>query len=745
MYKIVMNYPNPSTEAFISTYLKPCEFKYLSEEPVEKIYKKNIDMNYFIEYFANIAEEDKIILVGAEPLKHLFGASGVSKLSGTYQNLSSKLGNFKIGLLIDPKVITIYPHKKEEVTQAILALRTEKKGEQAQKNYEVAADEKSALRLIKYCTNATMLSYDLETTSLYPHKGDIIGVCLATKPHEGFFIPWKYVKIYMKEFQEMISSAKEIWFHHLKFDYKWSVYNGVKFPYPERLGDTMILSYLENENQPHGLKDLAISHTDLGNYDAELTLAKKAYCKKHKIKLNSFSYDLLPADVLGLYACKDADATMQLAIRYKEIPYPADLYTNIINASITLAEVELNGAYIDKSVVDLLDETYSKELKKMGDFLVDFAFNISGGEIPEFNPNSFMQIGNIVYNYLDYTPTVFTDTGSPSTSQEVLEELNSERPSEFIEKLISYRKTKKFHSTYVNSIKENLDSDGCIRTNFNITGTTSGRLSSSGTINLQNIPSKDKSIKKLFIPRSKGWIYYQQDLKTAEVWVAAHTSGDTFLREAFLSGMDFHGYTAKTIFGLKCSPGEVKTLFPKERSIAKTIVFAIMYGASKFRIAKELGISPKQAQTYIDMFFDKASTLRTFLDDKQQEVAATGILKSPFGRFRRVPEVFSTNKNLAEHYVKSAINFLFQSVASDINLFGFSKGMQEVKELEEKSGEKLFIPTALVHDSIVGEIKETAKDLIFPIFKKHIQNIIPNSFMPIGIDIEYGESWGTVK
>ena len=136
---------------------------------------------------------------------------------------------------------------------------------------------------------------------------------------------------------------------------------------------------------------------------------------------------------------------------------------------------------------------------------------------------------------------------------------------------MQYRKSFKFYTTYVLAIKENLDEDGRIRTNFNITGTVSGRLSSSGTINFQNIPSKDKDIKKLFVPEEKDWFIYQQDLKTAEVWMAAYLSDDKFLQEVFKSGGDFHGHVAKRVFKLDCDSNEVKEKYPELRQAAKAI------------------------------------------------------------------------------------------------------------------------------------------------------------------------------
>lgn len=742
MYYIIMNHPNSTTEKFLQKYIKDIEFMYLVDTPKDKIYKKDINMDAFSAFFNEIVTpEDKVILVGAEVLKHLFGANGISKLSGTYQTFTSKqLGTHTVGLLVDVSILMVYPHKIKEVEVAIKKLLSDSPKANNEKEYLIASSNEEADMIISKCNNADVLAIDLETSDLYPHKGEILGVCLSTKPHQGFYIPYQFVK--KDKLQVIINNANNIVGHNIKYDLKWLLHNHITIP-KEKIHDTMILAFLEDENKSHGLKELAIEMTDLGDYETELNLEKKAYCKKYKIKISDFSYAFLDPKTLGIYGCKDADATQQLFHKFKLTKsYTSILYKKLIYVSVALAKMELNGSRVD---TDKLDELYNEFYEKIIQYkneLQEYAYNISNGELADFNPNSYQQVGKLIYGYCNLPIIELTSTGNPSTSSEILEKLHKETGNEIIQKLLEYRKLVKFHNTYLDTIKTYLDSDKCIRTNFNITGTTSGRLSSSGTINFQNIPSRDKIIKTLFIPRFNGWKIYQQDLVTAEVWVAALESGDMFLQNAFTSKMDFHGYTAKHIFNLKCEPNEVKAKFPNERQIAKTIVFAILYGATAPKIAAELGITKQEAQRYIDMFFDQAYQLKTYLEDKQAIVRETGQLVSRFGRIRRVPEVFATDKKIAEHAVKSAINFLFQSVASDINLFGFTNGMAEIEQLEEQFEERIFIPTKLVHDSIVGEVNMKYADKIFEIFSTNIQKIVPDAFMPIGVEAEIGDNEG---
>jgi DNA polymerase I-like protein with 3'-5' exonuclease and polymerase domains len=730
MKKIILPYPSPVSEEYFSALMPGCKFLYLIEHE-DKIYKKNITFNY------EELREGEIVCVGAEVLKHLFRASGVTKFHGTVQTFFSKeLGeDISVGVSIDPAICEIYPAKETEVLKGIRALVSPTETVTNPKVHRIVETVMEAIEVLEYAVRAPWVVIDLETSALYPHKGSILGFIFSTKPHEGYYIPTNLMpansRQYFLQFKRVIG-------HNFKFDYKWLHYNNYLFSEDCVFEDTMIMAYCIDENAPKGLKDLAVKLTDLGAYDSELDTQKKLYCKKYKVKVADFSYAFLPPEVLGVYGCKDGDATAQLFVHY-EPKITTPIYRVMVDASIELALLELWGAYIDKSQlvgeVERYQEMVNNLYLELTEIVADFTDDLS---IINFNANSVKQVAYILYDLMGYEVLLVTDTGAPSTSREALDLLQEKyETSPFITKLLEYRKAMKFKSTYLDSILENLDTDSRIRTNFNVTGTTSGRLSSSGTINLQNIPSKDKTIKKLFKPSQPGWKYYQQDLGTAEVWVAAYLSDDKFLQEAFVSGMDFHSFIAKRVFKLDCEVHEVKTKYPKERQAAKAITFGIMYQAGAAKIASELKCSKATAQGYIDLYFREAHQLKKWIDTQLSLISNNGKIDSILGRTRNLPEVYSTNSYISEHHKKSGLNFLIQSVASDINLIGYTKGMKRIRKENLR-----FIPNALVHDSITGEAHPDDAQRVYEIFCEEIRAVLKDAFHPIKIDLELGTSWG---
>jgi DNA polymerase I-like protein with 3'-5' exonuclease and polymerase domains len=244
---------------------------------------------------------------------------------------------------------------------------------------------------------------------------------------------------------------------------------------------------------------------------------------------------------------------------YKEI---------LIPATYALRKLEKNGGPVDREQVEWLAEQYKIDVEEC---LAEIAnseavqrFERVFGKI--FNPNSTMQLRELFFNILNIRPTKKTETGAWSVDKEVLKEIDHP----LAEAILDLREKSKMAGTYIANIRNGIDYDNRLRSGFNIHGTTSGRLSSSGTLNYQNIPRDNKDIKKLFRARP-GYKIVQCDLGTAEVYYAAVLSQDKFLQQAFIDKLDFHSYVAKQMFNLPCEVHEVKSLFKNERQYAKAI------------------------------------------------------------------------------------------------------------------------------------------------------------------------------
>ena len=309
--------------------------------------------------------------------------------------------------------------------------------------------------------------------------------------------------------------------------------------------------------------------------------------------------------------------------------------------------------------------------------------------------------------------------------------------------IIDLREKTKLTNTYLSNIQNGVDQDSRLRSGFNIHGTTSGRLSSSGNLNYQNIPRDNKDIKRMFRARP-GFKIMQCDLQTAEVYYAAALSGDKFLQRAFIEKLDFHSYVAKQIFNLPCEVNEVKNTFGDKRQHAKAITFGIMYQAGPAKIAETANVGFTDAKSFINKYFSEAYNLKRWIDSANRQIENNAYIYSQFGRKRRLPESRSPNQGVAKHAIRSGVNFLVQSVASDINVLGLIDAM---KWIDEKGYQEDILPFTVVHDSIVAEVRENLCEEWAINCTKALQTPrgVEIEGCPIGVDFEIGPSWGELE
>ena len=242
---------------------------------------------------------------------------------------------------------------------------------------------------------------------------------------------------------------------------------------------------------------------------------------------------------------------------------------------------------------------------------------------------------------------------------------------------------------------------------------------------MQQLPRDNKIVKKCIAARD-GFQIVSQDLKTAEMWIAAALSGDEVLADFFRTGGDYHGFMAVTKFGLPCEPNEVKDLYPDKRQEAKTVSFEILY---KLNLREPV--------------LQKFKKLKSWLKTQKELIESNGEIYQVFGRKRRLPDVFSSNSQVASHEVRSGVNSLVQGPASDINLLAC---IDMVNWIKDNGYEKDMLIFAMVHDSILAEVK---KDLV-PLYSKKLKEFTQQNRgimlkdCPIGVDLEIGENYAFV-
>lgn len=722
----------------LKPFSKNLEFDvlYLSSEPKEKILKKDVNIDFKV-----LESYDIVCPVGAEALKYTCGLTGILKYAGS-------VVNNKYIPIIDPNMLSIKPQYRADLIKCFDKIKSVVSGEAPlvfEKDYAYIGTVEEFIPYLEQLKEASEIVVDIETTSLSPRKGRIIGIALSTRMHQGIFVAADIVEEFYEELKTIFKTKKCI-LHNAKFDIQF-MFHEFKFEFPD-FEDTILMHYCLDETVgSHGLKELAMKFTDLGDYDKDLQEYKKTFCRSNKILLDDFNYGMLPIEILSPYACKDADATFQLYSKFKPIISKnsnfVNVYENILKpATKALMYLEDTGGPIDLSVLTSIEDEYKIDIEEcIAEISLNPAIQTFETENKKrFNPNSTYHLREVLFNILNLTPTKKTETGAFSTDAEVLEGLNDP----LAEAILDLRKKVKLSTTYIKNIKDGVDSDGRLRSSFNIIGTAAGRLSSSGVLNYQNLPrDKDSGIKKFFRARP-GYSIIQADLGTAEVYVAAALAKDKFLQKAFIEDLDFHSYVAHGMFRLPCKVEEVKELFSDRRQHAKAITFGILYGAGPSKISETANVSMEEAKVFIIQYFDQAKDLKVWIDANLSFIKQNQFTYSYFGRKRRLPEAAAESKGAAAHAQRSGLNFLIQSVASDINLLGIIDTVDWVKNNDLKDLVRVF---ATVHDSTVAEVRNDMIDDYVRVLKGNLQKdrgvYIPGR--PIGVDIEIGPSWGELS
>ena len=514
----------------------------------------------------------------------------------------------------------------------------------------------------------------------------------------------------------------------------------------------MLMHYTLNENPgTHGLKQLALKFTPYGDYEKPMYDWIEAYRKRTGILKSDFSWDMIPYEVMKDYAAMDAVCTFLIYEKFlpkvEENDKLKNVYRNILlPATEFLLDVESYGVPFDRNRLEkssvLMQEEIDNAVKRLYEFTEVKLFEKAQGK--DFNPNSTMQLRSLLFDYIGLKPTgKKTGTGADSTDAEVLGQLAEEHAVPQL--VLDIRQKVKIKSTYLDKIIPALDRDSRLRTGFNLHGTTSGRLSSSGKMNMQQIP-RDNPIVKGCIKAKPGNKIVAMDLTTAEVYCAAVLANDIALQQVFQDGGNFHSNIAKLVFNLPCKVDEVAEYYSTERQMAKAVTFGIMYGAGPKKISEQVSkdsgkyFSTTEAKEVIDDYFKQFFMLKKWLENSKKIIQKQGFIYSFFGRKRRLPNVKSTDRAIAAHEVRSGINALVQSVASDVNLLG---AIDTNREIQGKPA-KIF---ALVHDSILAEVENDFVDEYSEILKRNVQKdrglSIPGC--PIGCDFDIGEDYSFGK
>ena len=566
---------------------------------------------------------------------------------------------------------------------------------------------KDIQKVLDLADNQGYFAIDTETNSLNAQVAELVGVSIAVKENEAFYIPVGHKNTKDKNLTKQIELKKLINVlkpyledetikkvgQNIKYDLKIFLKYGIEL---KNFDDTMLLSYaLDAGINRHNLDLLAKIHLDHNN------IKYKDIVGTGKSEI---TFDQVLIDNAYQYACEDADITLKLYNLFKDRIINEKCFYVYENLEIPLVNVlvrmEKKGIKIDEKILKKLSDSFEKDLK----VLENKIYKISG---EKFNIASTKQLGDILYEKLKISGTKKTKKGNFATNVNVLEDLAS-KGNEFPKLVLEWRQKSKLKNTYTDSLPEYIDNKSKrIHTSFLLAATSTGRLASADP-NLQNIPIKSnegKEIRSAFIAE-KGKSIISADYSQIEMRVLAHVADVKELKKAFINNEDIHNITASQIFN--CN---IKKISEDMRRKAKAINFGIIYGISSYGLAKQISVSNTEAEQFLFSYFKKFPEIKEYMQGTLKFCRKNGFVKTMFGRKCHFQNINDKNHTLKSFQERAAINAPIQGAAADIIRFAM---INIDKKIREKKLDTVLL--VQIHDELLFESKDT-------VIKKEIAKI----------------------
>ena len=593
--------------------------------------------------------------------------------------------------------------------------------------YTIVRDAEALKGVVAECMNYSEVCFDIETSGFDVFNSRIVGLSLAVKPHEAWYIPFTLTADRNRTESEYAAILKPLFEcekrlkvgQNMKFDILFLRTLGIEVK--GQKGDTMLMHYLLDPEARHNMNALSEKYLNYSPIAIESLIGRGT---------QQITMDMVGLDAIAEYAAEDADITLQLykALRpLVEKEQLWQLYCLIEEPMIgVLADMEWNGVKIDSAALHNYSATMSGELFRLEEKIRTLAAE------PSLNVNSGRQIGEVLFAKMRIAEKPkMTKTKQFCTDEEYLASFADEH--EIVRTILEYRGIKKLLSTYIDALPQLVNPvTGHIHTSYNQAVTATGRLSSSNP-NLQNIPIRDalgKPIREAFIPSRKDGLLLSADYSQVELRLMAHLSGDESLCEAFRNGEDIHAATAAKIYGK-----QVSEVTAEERRRAKTANFGIIYGISAFGLAQRLGISRTEAKELIDGYFASYPKVKQYMEQTISEAHQTGCVSTIFSRRRYLEGIDSQNANTRALAERNAINAPIQGSAADIMKIAMIGVARAFKEQGIRS--KLILQ---VHDEIVVDLIPSEREAVEKIVREQMEGAAELR-IPLVVDIGVGKNW----
>ena len=606
------------------------------------------------------------------------------------------------------------------------------------KNYELIDNINDLNRWIKKIYQRGYVAVDTETTGLNDMIVDLVGICLSVEIGEACYIPLGHTngegdlfggaslcsgQINLEEALTILrpvlqdSSIIKIG-QNIKYDTKiFARYNVNLTP----VDDTMLLSYAINGGKHnHGMDYLSERYLD------HKPISIKSLLGSGK---SAITFDKVPISDAVNYAAEDADITLRLWKLFKPMLHAnsvTKVYEKLERPLIpVLAKMEMDGIKVDRNTLSRMSNNFAQSMSGLEAEIYDLA-----GQ--SFNVGSPKQLGEILFDKLELPGGKKGKTGAYGTGVDVLEDLASEG-HELPVKVLDWRQMSKLKSTYTDALQGHINPNtGRVHTSYVISGASTGRLSSTDP-NLQNIPIRSEAgrkIREAFIAE-EGNVLLSLDYSQIELRILAHIAKIDTLKQAFHEGQDIHALTASQMFNVP-----LDNMDPMVRRQAKAINFGVIYGISGFGLARNLRIPRKEAQSFIDTYFERFPGIRTYMDETVSFAKENGYVETLFGRKIHTSEINAKGPQ-AGFAKRAAINAPIQGTAADI----IRRAMVQMPNAIAHLPVKMLLQ---VHDELIFEVNKDAlsetTEVVRKIMEKASEPVVKLD-VPLVVDAGFGSNW----
>lgn len=697
-----------------------------------------------------------LITLGATVTKALTGKDKFKQWVGRLLDV----GPFRVVPIYHPDYAYKTKQAEREYTSQVQnVVNLLSRGKQRKKtDYHLVSDESSICRILDLCSEQRdcVQAFDWETECLEPHLGQLVCLNLSIDDRQGYCLYW-YSRFGGTGLTPKIKAALIRWMkspvpkvaHHAKFEIKWAIYHlGVE---PNNLvGDTKQMFHLINELSSSGLKDLAYQYTDMGGYDTPM----QEFLDKGNKHCDA------PPDFMLPYAAGDGDATRRIYLTLREEIKKDENLTwleqnIVIPGTFSLARIETRGMRVDFDRLAKVENYLTRKVGQIQDKIenmrevkatLDYFRKKDPKKAKNYNTINFNSPDQV--KYLLYTacklPVQLSKDKKPTTDKGAMANLEGMHP---VIDVIVEQRSFQHDLGLLESMKAIRRSDDTVYSDYVQDYVVTGRLASRG-LNLQNLPS-DSRVKECITSRFENGLLLQADWNQLELRLIGGEAMDDLFIDAFTRGLDIHTATAVDIFKIpeetfikKLQEGNKE--YVAMRTQAKRINFGVVYGITKYGLARQLKITVEECETLLEAYWKSHPKIERWMKANAREAYENFQIANRLGRIRHIPDIRSDKWWVSESAERIASNSPIQSLGADITMWA----MANVDGTFLRKGLKSMI-IGQIHDSLLADVDPWETQKAVDVITNTMEGVANRKFkflrIPLTIKVETGFRWSGLK